>query len=94
MSPVEVLRPADKSSATITSSPLATSASARWEPIKPAPPVTRTRMATDPNTAPITARPLRARPRPAQPRSMARPEAASETGPARGTPLASSSVRA
>src|SRR6266487_4525614 len=72
-------RPADKSSATITSSPLATSASARCEPIKPAPPVTRTRIATDPHTAPIIARPLRARP-PACPAQVS----AQVDGPPRG----------
>src|SRR5207249_4807329 len=42
-------RPADKSATTTTSTPLAMSASARCEPIKPAPPVTRTRITTDPN---------------------------------------------
>src|SRR5215831_6828329 len=53
-------RPDDRSSATTTSSPLATSASATCEPMNPAPPVTRTRMTTNPHPRLIrapTARP-------------------------------------
>src|SRR5262249_2078725 len=41
-------RPDDRSSRTATSSPLACHASVTWEPMKPAPPATTTRIGDDP----------------------------------------------